>query len=471
MATIGGLAVVLRLNTAQFTSGLNNAASAVTGFGLAINNISGQLAGVFAGAGLIQQSISLAAGIEQIGISFEVLIGDAEKARKTLGLLQQFANVTPFAQDKVIDAGKRLLAMGITVDQLIPTLNTLGNVSAASGKDLSELSTIFGQVKIAGRLTGQDLMQFTNAGIPLISELAKSLKQPESAIKEMVEAGKIGFGDVARALDALGGTSGRWGTMMERQSQTLAGRWSTFVDGFKIKLMEFGQAISTAIDLKGVLAQLTEWVSAWQSARDTALSVFEGIGIGLGYVKDALQIAGGYITEYLLVPLVKVFEFLTQKLAKGFQLLGENLPDVTGGAQLRDAGAALQQFSRLVGEGSKEMSELAGESMRVELGKSAATVREYFAGIRKDSGKAVMQTVTDVLNAMKGKIAGFGDAGAKPLAVELHSTPAAIRGSREALSLITKSEQGNRQERLQMQTNQLLKEIAMKVSPILVAGI
>lgn len=127
----------------------------------------------FGGLSLLTKNIIAAGvGIEQTTIAFETMLGSAELAQKTLSDLASFAAKTPFELLQLEDASKRLLAYGITAEDLIPTLTMLGDVTAGVGMDkLPQLILAFGQVSAATKLTGMELRQFSESGVPLLGAL------------------------------------------------------------------------------------------------------------------------------------------------------------------------------------------------------------------------------------------------------------------------------------------------------------
>lgn len=103
------------------------------------------------------------------------MLGSGEKARILLNDLSQFASKTPFEIPEIRSNAKQLLAMGISADNLIPTMKALGDVSAGLSVPMDRLALAYGQVIAKGKLQGGELKQFTEAGVPLIETLSNRL--------------------------------------------------------------------------------------------------------------------------------------------------------------------------------------------------------------------------------------------------------------------------------------------------------
>lgn len=188
--------------------------------------------GILASIGLVTKgAIDQAASYQQNRIAFETMLGSADKAKTLLAQMSDFAAKTPFQLPDVVEGGKNLLAFGVNMKDIIPTFTTLGNIAAGVGTDkLPNLINVFGQVKSAGRLMSQDLLQFTSMGIPIIDLLAQHYGTTSSKVRDLVQTGKVGFGDLQSSLELLGGPSGKWGDLMAKQSTTFSGTMSNVSD-------------------------------------------------------------------------------------------------------------------------------------------------------------------------------------------------------------------------------------------------
>jgi tape measure domain-containing protein len=219
-------------------------------------------------AGAIGVSVAKAAEFEQMEIAFGTMLGSAEKGTAMLKELVAFAAKTPFEVKGIQDTARQLLAYGFAQEEVLDNLKILGDIAAGVGMDKLPLITLaFGQVKAATRLTGMELRQFTENGIPLLTELSKQMGISTAEVQQLVTEGKVGFEDVRKALQAMTTEGGRFANMMEKQSTTLAGRWSTFKDTLSVTAVTLGQAFlpylnQLLVTVTPIITKIGEWVQA-----------------------------------------------------------------------------------------------------------------------------------------------------------------------------------------------------------------
>lgn len=202
-------------------------------FSKMFSGVGGMITGTLAGIGITQLAgniVTLGSKLEQTKVSFTTMLGSAEKADAFLRDLAVFAQNTPFEIQGLRDTSKQLLAFGFGADEIIPTLKSLGDVASGLSVPVEQLAYAYGQVRTSGQLYGTELMQFTNAGVPLLAELAKMYGTNEAAIKKMIEQGKIGFPAVEEAFRRMSSEGGTFANMMDAQSNTLAGQWARLMD-------------------------------------------------------------------------------------------------------------------------------------------------------------------------------------------------------------------------------------------------
>ena len=199
-------------------------------------------------AGLLGRGFDAAIRTEQFEQALATMLGSVEAAQDRIASLVDFAAKTPFEMPQIEDATKRLLAFGVSNDNLIPTLQRLGDVAAITGTDFASLATMFGQIRATQVAYTGDLNQFANAGIPIYAQLAKQLGTTEAGVKSLAGTGQISFDIIDEAFKQMTASGGQFFEGMEKQSQTLGGRLSTLADNFNILLMSAVQPLIPAIN-------------------------------------------------------------------------------------------------------------------------------------------------------------------------------------------------------------------------------
>lgn len=200
--------------------------------------------------------IQAGASFEQTKVAFTSMLGSAELAERKLAELAAFSARTPFELPQLEQTSKQLLAYGTSAEDLLPTLKTLGDLAATVGLDkLPFLTLAFGQVQAKTQLSGQELMQFMETGLPIVEELAKVTGYTVQEITGDTAKLGITFDQVNQALQNMTAEGGIAFKAMENQSQTLGGLWSTFRENITLTARAIG--VELLPYLKPMLESLT----------------------------------------------------------------------------------------------------------------------------------------------------------------------------------------------------------------------
>lgn len=200
-----------------------------------------KIAGAFAVKELVSNIVRVRGEFQQLEASFRTMLGSEEKAGALMQQLIRTAATTPFDLQSVASGARQLLAYGENVENVNDDLIRLGNIAAGLNQPLSDLIYLYGTTMTQGRLYTADYNQFVGRGIPLGRELASVLGVAESKVREMVEAGKVGFPEVRQALQNLTNEGGMFYNLMEEQSKTITGRISNIQDSIGMMMNEIGQ--------------------------------------------------------------------------------------------------------------------------------------------------------------------------------------------------------------------------------------
>lgn len=190
---------------------------------------------------------ALGAEAEKTSVAFRVLVGDESKAAQLLGDINDFAAATPFSKLNLESAAQTMLNFGVASTDVMTRLQQLGDISMGDSQKLNSLSLVFGQVSASGKLMGQDLLQFINAGFNPLKELQAMTGKSYEELQDMMSKGQIGADAVAAAMKHATDEGGQFHGMMEQQSQSVAGKWSTAIGVVQQKAVEIYDKIQPLI--------------------------------------------------------------------------------------------------------------------------------------------------------------------------------------------------------------------------------
>lgn len=258
-----------------------------------------------------KQALFLWDKLEQASISFETMTWSAEIAKQLLEDLAIFASNTPFELIWLRDTAKQLLAFGIDVKDIIPTLKALWDVSAWLSVPIEQVAYAYWQVKVAWRLMWWELMQFTNAWVPMIEYLSKVMWVAQKDIKEMVSEGKVWFSDVQKAFKLMTSEWERFWNLMDKQTTTLWWMWSNLKDKASSLLEDFWtDIIPFAKKIVSAMSFALTWVN----------NLYNWFKIAFNFID--------WIVWYTILSITnkfhKLFEFF-KNIQENFWILGDNI--------------------------------------------------------------------------------------------------------------------------------------------------
>lgn len=259
MNGLGDLVATLGVNSSLWSRGLQAAQGDLKAFGniaqVTLGNIAanaiGRLSSMASGA--VSSMFQLAAAAESTQISFGVMLGSGQAAAQMLSQLRSFAAATPLEFGDLQNSARTLLSFGVAADQIMPSLKMLGDVSGGDAERFQRLSLAFAQMSSMGRLMGQDLLQMVNAGFNPLQIISEKTGESLADLKKKMEKGEISSAMVTQAFKDATSAGGKFFGMMDQQSQTMTGLWSTASDNLKLTLQSLGEAFITAFDMKGAL--------------------------------------------------------------------------------------------------------------------------------------------------------------------------------------------------------------------------
>lgn len=289
-------------------------------------------------------AVKVAGEFQQIRIAFDTMLGSEEKAAAFLKDMEDFAKSTPFEFKDLTDASKRMLALGFSAEQVLPTMRTIGDAVAGLGggsETINRVTLALGQMQAKGKVSAEEMRQLAEAGIPAWQSLAENIGV---SIPEAMKLAQKGAIEASTAIPAiLAGMTDRFGGMMEAQSQTLLGQISNMKDEFYFIMRDLGQTlipVATEIlqefikpmaeNLKGLVDWFAQLGDAEQElvVKFAAMAAAAGpLAIGLGAVAsgigNVITLASGGAGLKALIENLGDIDIFATKAAGGMGLLGK----------------------------------------------------------------------------------------------------------------------------------------------------
>ena len=247
--------------------------------------------GLFAVARIVTKIREITGEFELQRVALGAIIQDKGRADQLFYQIQAKALESPFQIKELVTYTKQLAAYRIETEKLFDTTMRLADISAGLGVEMDRLILAYGQVKAASVLRGQELRQFTEAGIPLVQLLAQKFTALNGTLVttgdvfKLISERAVSFEMVKEIFEDMTNEGGIFYDMQRIQSKTLAGSWSNLKDAADLAFNEIGQSqygvMKGTIDVTKTI--LTNW--------DTVQRVLGTLVTTYGVYKTAVLVA------------------------------------------------------------------------------------------------------------------------------------------------------------------------------------
>lgn len=188
---------------------------------------------------------------QQQQVALEGILGSAAKAEKAILRIKNMALNSPKTTYELVGYTKQLAAYDVgngDPDKLLNTVHELAELSTGLGVDMQRLILAYGQVNAASVLRGQELRQFTEAGIPLVEKLAEKFTELNGKLVTtgevfgLISKRQVSFEMVASVLSDMTKEGGKFYEMQSRITDTLYGQMQKLNDLWTINLDRLGKS-------------------------------------------------------------------------------------------------------------------------------------------------------------------------------------------------------------------------------------
>jgi tape measure domain-containing protein len=238
--------VGLRGDDTKLPGDLNRARGSINSFVADAVSVIAQVKAAFIGMSLVNWGSNIEANAEQTRVAMNTIIKDMARTNSLLKELKVLSDATPFTPREIQNSARMLVSFGTAVDEVSEQIRVLGDLSAGSGSQLSDVALIFSQIRGEGKLLTQDFRQLATRGINLREVLAKNLGIAQSDFQAFMSSGQISFEMVQQAMADLTSDSGQFAGAMAKQAETLTGKVSTLQGRWETIGKTIGEKVNPA---------------------------------------------------------------------------------------------------------------------------------------------------------------------------------------------------------------------------------
>lgn len=341
----GAVKAATAANSTRMASAMGNARgrSGMGAGGLLMALPGAAMVGALAAAP-IYKGISEFGSREKLKTDFGTLLRDDQRGADMAQRIQKYAAATPYGQNDLAATAKTLLQYGANEGETEKYLKQLGDVALGNRQQMGSLGLVLGQVKSAGKLQGQDLLQFINAGWNPLTTLSEMTGRTVGDLREAASKGEITFDHIAMALEKATAEGGQFYKGAERGAKTLIGLFSTIQDNIGTALAKIIESQEPAIKS---LAE--KWANFdWSKVIKAGSAVFEIAVRGFQKISEGVQLVAGnaeVLKQVFIAMATAATVSAEMKLAETFGNLKQGLGELKNGVEGVGASALKTQVA------------------------------------------------------------------------------------------------------------------------------
>ena len=195
----------------------------------------------------MKSSVAIAAEMETAAMSFQVLTKSASTSNQLMREMRELSKSTAVPFVEHARGAKMLLGVGVASDQVKQSLYELSAISMGNTDTFQGLVKALADVNAAGRLTGQEMLQFRNAGFNPLNEIARTTGKSMSELKVDMEEGRIPLEMLTQAINSYTSGSGRAAGMNERIMNTTQGAFTQMQNTMQEFMITVGQELTPPV--------------------------------------------------------------------------------------------------------------------------------------------------------------------------------------------------------------------------------
>lgn len=243
---------------------------------------------------LTEKLIELWTNYQKVSDDFDRFIGNSEKTKDLLSELSNFSAKNWLDLQNVRDTANSLLELWTSAEDIIPTMQSLGDISAWTWTSMEDLTGILKDITTEWKLTKDTFNDLIKAWVPIGHQLAEDLGLTVDKVKELASEWKITDEQVSTAFQHMSEEWGAFFNAMSENATTFQGRWNIL----KTTLVTLWESVATWV------MPAFEWLM--EDAQNTTDALLETWQTGESWMKKIQQAI--YIVVNAFRGLIKIIQ-------------------------------------------------------------------------------------------------------------------------------------------------------------------
>lgn len=275
------------------------------------------------------------------------------------------------------------IAAGVKQEDLGGYLKDIANISAATGSDFNEIGSLMNKIQTTGKLQGDELMQLSDRGLPILDKIAEMKGVDQKTAREMISKGQISSKDAFKAASLAAGNSAK------EMNET----WDAAKMNFGSALSKLGAGLlgGSGGEEGGIFEAMTPALLKVNDALNDMIPSFQKAGDGLkSFVDDGIKKgkqAFGKTKDFLEPLTKKIGSKINKDSIKGF---------IGGGVEKAKKGLSA----------AKDFMAPIAEKVRDGLGKTFDKLAEV-VGPLKEKFTAAFDVLAEAFAPVMDALSGF----------------------------------------------------------------
>lgn len=222
------------------------------------------------------------------GLAFSLGETGAEQLVRTM---QAIGEASAYDTNELLPMARAWVNIGENAETAAAKMRTIVDAGSAYGMAADKLNSVniaLTQMQMKGKISAEEMMQLTEAGLPAWDLLAQKMGLSVSELQDMASKGEL----TKEAMDTLfAAMQDRTAGAAASMADTLMGQWSNIEESAANSMAAIGDIISMGLNVPGILTEVGELTSGFKEHMTAIRDAARSAGVGNAVAAELAQVS------------------------------------------------------------------------------------------------------------------------------------------------------------------------------------